>query len=226
MTEQKKNILRSLLLMQLQGGSITRAEYNEKIAAIPPAADAANVQPPCMAAQEIAKSMAAYEISKSTLAQESNPQIIANTQTPPLGAGGLQQTPPLGAGGLHDRLSAIDKEKSRLCNMLHTIPPNKSAKHITDQILALRLKRKEAYTTGRISDAAANAAAVQPPCMEAHGSMPAPPSEAGGATLLRQSENLRIKIGRWEKKLAADPDNFELKQKLADAKADYQSLRA
>ena len=67
MTEQKKNILRSLLMMQLQGGSITRAEYNEKIAAIPPAEAA--VQPQYIAAHDIAK-------------------FTAANQTPPPGAGG------------------------------------------------------------------------------------------------------------------------------------------
>lgn len=184
MTEQKKNILRSLLLMQLQGGSITRAEYNEKIAAIPAAAAA--VQPQCIAVHEAKP--------QSTAAQPIQPH---------------QQS----------AIEAIDKEKSRLCNMLHTVATNKSAKHITDQILALRLKRKEAYTNTRIADAAANTVETQ--CIAAN---------SNGITTnispYRQTENLRIKIMRWEKKLSTDPDNFELKQKIADAKADYQSLRA
>jgi hypothetical protein len=210
MTEQKKNILRSLLLMQLQGGSITRAEYNQKIAAISPqsvtpkvdeglAAQEAN--PQCIAAQDAKP--------QSITAQDAKPQSITAQPVQP-----HQQS----------AIEAIDKEKARLCNMLHTVATNKSAKHITDKILALRLKRKEAYTNTRIADAAA----VEPQCIAANGNGIAANSNGITSNIspYRQAENLRIKIMRWEKKLATDPENFELKQKLQDAKADYQSLRA
>ena len=205
MTEQKKNILRSLLLMQLQGGSITRAEYNQKIAAISPQ----SVTP------KVDEGLAAQDVKPQCIAaQDVKPQTIAAQQALPH----PQQS----------AIEAIDKEKARLCNMLHTVATNKSAKHITDKILALRLKRKEAYTNTRIADAAA--AAVEPQCIAANGKGIAANSNANGITThvspYRQAENLRIKIMRWEKKLATDPENFELKQKLQDAKADYQSLRA
>ena len=202
MTEQKKNILRSLLLMQLQGGSITRAEYNQQIAAISPQ----SVTP------SVVEGLAAQDAKpQSITAQDAKPQSITAQPVQP-----HQQS----------AIEAIDKEKARLCNMLHSVATNKSAKHITDKILALRLKRKEAYTNTRIADAAA--AAVEPQCIAANGNGIA--ANSNGITThvspYRQAENLRIKIMRWEKKLATDPENFELKQKLQDAKADYQSLRA
>jgi hypothetical protein len=206
MTEQKKNILRSLLLMQLQGGSITRAEYNQQIAAISPPSvttsvveglAAQDVKPQCIAAQDAKP--------QSITAQDAKPQSITAQPVQP-----HQQS----------AIESIDKEKARLCNMLHTVATNKSAKHITDKILALRLKRKEAYTNTRIADAAA-AAAVEPQCIAANSN-----GITSNISPYRQAENLRIKIMRWEKKLATDPENFELKQKLQDAKADYQSLRA
>jgi hypothetical protein len=210
MTEQKKNILRSLLLMQLQGGSITRAEYNQQIAAISPP----SVTP------SVVEGLAAQDVKPQCIAaQDAKPQCITAQPVQP-----HQQS----------AIESIDKEKARLCNMLHTVATNKSAKHITDKILALRLKRKEAYTNTRIADAAA---AVEPQCIAANGNgiaangnEIAANSNANGITThvspYRQAENLRIKIMRWEKKLATDPDNFELKQKLQDAKADYKSLRA
>ena len=196
MTEQKKNILRSLLLMQLQGGSITRAEYNQQIAAISPQ----SVTP------SVVEGLAAQDAKpQSITAQDAKPQSITAQPVQP-----HQQS----------AIEAIDKEKARLCNMLHSVATNKSAKHITDKILALRLKRKEAYTNTRIADAAA-AAAVEPQCIAANSN-----GITSNISPYRQAENLRIKIMRWEKKLATDPENFELKQKLQDAKADYQSLRA
>jgi hypothetical protein len=200
MTEQKKNILRSLLLMQLQGGSITRAEYNQKIAAISPQ----SVTP---------------KVDEGLAAQEANPQCIAAQDAKPQSITAQPVQP-----HQQSAIEAIDKEKARLCNMLHTVATNKSAKHITDKILALRLKRKEAYTNTRIADAAA----VEPQCIAANGNGIAANSNGITSNIspYRQAENLRIKIMRWEKKLATDPENFELKQKLQDAKADYQSLRA
>lgn len=220
MTEQKKNILRSLLLMQLQGGSITRAEYNQKIAAISPQ----SVTP------KVDEGLAAQDVKPQCIAaQDANPQCIAAQDAKPQSITAQPVQP-----HQQSAIEAIDKEKARLCNMLHTVATNKSAKHITDKILALRLKRKEAYTNTRIADAAA---AVEPQCIAANGNgiaangnEIAANSNANGITThvspYRQAENLRIKIMRWEKKLATDPDNFELKQKLQDAKADYKSLRA
>ena len=186
--------------MQLQGGSITRAEYNQKIAAISPQ----SVTP---------------KVDEGLAAQEANPQCIAAQDAKPQSITAQPVQP-----HQQSAIEAIDKEKARLCNMLHTVATNKSAKHITDKILALRLKRKEAYTNTRIADAAA----VEPQCIAANGNGIAANSNGITSNIspYRQAENLRIKIMRWEKKLATDPENFELKQKLQDAKADYQSLRA
>ena len=202
MTEAKKQFFANFYKMQLAGGSISRAEYEQKLTAIG--------QNPPSVTPTVETLQATSNASQSIQQPVQPPQAASKT--------------------LQSKTQALDREKARLSNLLHTIPLHHSAKHITDKILELRKQRKQLYTDERAEIAAAAAAHVQTLHVTSqHATSPPPPDITHNASLksqIRTAENLRINISRWEKKLKEDPDNQKLKNKIADGKAYYQQLRS
>lgn len=180
MRESQIKVAIRLIKMQLQGGSITQSEYDTKLAEL------TNILG--------TDAMCHPELVEGNCVSSTNAQLTPNNHTTHNSQPTTQTSQPKTN---NSQLATIDTEKSRLSNLLHTIPSHKSAKHITDQIIALRKKRKEAYTDERHQRPSTDGMhavsnAIPPP------QTTQPPEKP----IYRQMENLRINIGRWEKSLA------------------------
>lgn len=224
MRESQIKVAIRLIKMQLQGGSITQSEYDIKLAELNSINSESNIN------------------IKAEISTDANSELVEGhcVSDPIIENQTTHNTQPKTN---NSQLVTIDAEKSRLSNLLHTIPSHKSAKHITDQIIALRKKRKEAYTDERhqipSTDAMHCVSEVSNQRLQANTTQP--PVKP----IYRQIENLRINIGRWEKSLAKlmSSDNkaamhggslsgeieaqiATLTKKINDGKIKYKSLGA
>lgn len=175
MRESQIKVAIRLIKIQLQGGSITQSEYDTRLAELTSINSESNIN-------------IKPEISTDVMRCVSDPIIETQTTHNP-----QPKTH-------NSQLAAIDAEKSRLSNLLHTIPSHKSAKHLTDQIIALRKKRKEAYTEERHQRTSTDG--MNPVSGVPNQGKGTNTTQPGEKPLYRQMENLRINIGRWEKSLA------------------------
>ncbi|MDP1816741.1 MAG: hypothetical protein Q8K92_19970 [Leadbetterella sp.] len=203
MRESQIKVAIRLIKMQLQGGSITQSEYDEKLAEL------TNIS-------SDTHSNIKTEISTEPMRCVSD--TIIETQT--------QRTHNPQPKTHNSQLATIDAEKSRLSNLLHTIPSHKSAKHLTDQIIALRKKRKEAYTEERYQRTSTDG--MNPVSGVPNQGKETNTTQPGEKPLYRQMENLRINIGRWEKSLeklmGSSKDAMHCVSQSEDTKAQISSL--
>lgn len=186
MRESQIKVAIRLIKMQLQGGSITQSEYDTRLAELTIISSESNCN---IKTEKSIDTMCHPELVEGHCVSVTNAQTIPINQSAP----NPQST----------TIATIDAEKSRLSNLLHTIPSHKSAKHITDQIIALRKKRKDAYTTERHQRPSTDGMhAVSNENTIANTKPTTQAIQPTGKPLYRQMENLRINIGRWEKSLA------------------------